>query len=139
MFFLGTYNHTVDAKNRMFIPSKYRECLEGGFVVCKAPDKCLYIYTEQEFERVSETIRALPGTEENREFKRSFFGDAYNAELDKQGRFTLKSELKEYAGISENIIIIGAGNKFEVWDAEARNNNANKVLNYDKYGIDIPF
>ncbi|MBR5991405.1 MAG: division/cell wall cluster transcriptional repressor MraZ, partial [Clostridia bacterium] len=129
----------VDDKNRIFIPSKYRECLEGGFVVCKAPDECLYIYTQEEWEKVAAQVKALPGTAEYRRYKRNFFGNADNAELDKQGRFTIKADLIEYAGLKKEVVIAGSGNKFEVWNAESFERDSYKTRDADDLDVEVIF
>ncbi len=139
MDFLGTYNHSLDAKNRLFIPSKYREYLEGGFVVCKAPDTCLYIYSQEEWSAVAEQVKSLPGTAEYRRYKRDFFKNADMAELDKQGRFTVKGELAEYAGLKKDVVIIGSGNKFEIWDAEEYEDDCYKTRSADDLDIEVVF
>lgn len=142
MDFLGVYNHTLDAKNRIFIPSKYREDLGETFVVCKAPDECLYVYSQAEWEKVSEQIKNLRPDPEKRQtaedinrFKRSFFGKADKVDMDKQGRFTIKAELLEYAHLTKDVVIAGAGNKFEVWDAETFERDSYKTR--DAYDLDI--
>ena len=137
--FLGTYNHSLDAKNRLFIPAKYRDYLEGGFVICKAPDKCLYIYSQQEWEKVADQVKSLPGTEAYRRYKRDFFKNADMAELDKQGRFTVKAELIEYAVFSKDVVILGSGNKFEIWDAEEYEDDCYKTRGADELDIEVVF
>ena len=139
MDFLGVYNHSLDAKNRIFIPSKYREYLGGTFVICKAPDECLYIYSQEEWEKVAAQVKALPGTAEYRRYKRNFFGNADIVELDKQGRFTIKAELIEYANLEKDIVIAGSGNKFEVWDASAYERDTYKTRDADDLNIEVIF
>lgn len=139
MDFLGVYQHKMDAKKRLFIPSKYRGPLSDGFVVCKAPDHCLYIYSKEEWEPVAAQIKSLPGTEEYRRFKRDFFQNADMAEMDSQGRFTVKADLLAYAGLEKEVVIAGSGNKFEIWDAAAYNAEVEKTLNADELGIEVVF
>ncbi|MDO5448672.1 MAG: division/cell wall cluster transcriptional repressor MraZ [Clostridia bacterium] len=139
MDFLGVYNHSLDAKNRIFIPSKYREYLGGTFVVCKAPDECLYVYSQEEWEKVAAQVKALPGTAEYRRYKRNFFGNADIVELDKQGRFTIKAELLQYANLSKEVVIAGSGNKFEVWNAEDFERDTNKTRDADDLDIEVIF
>lgn len=139
MDFLGVYQHKMDAKKRLFIPSKYRGSLSDGFVVCKAPDHCLYIYSKEEWEPVAAQIKSLPGTEEYRRFKRDFFQNADMAEMDSQGRFTVKADLLAYAGLDKEVVIAGSGNKFEIWDAASYNAEVEKTLNADELGIEVVF
>lgn len=139
MDFLGVYQHKMDAKKRLFIPAKYRVPLDGGFIVCKAPDHCLYIYSKEEWEPVAAQVKSLPGTEEYRRYKRDFFKNADMAEMDSQGRFTVKADLLEYAGLSKDVVIAGAGNKFEIWDAAVYDEDCGKTLSADDLGIEVVF
>ncbi len=139
MDFVGEFQHKLDAKKRLFIPSKYRGALADGFVVSKAPDHCLYIYSKEEWEPVAAQIKSLPGTEEYRRFKRDFFKNADLAEMDSQGRFTVKADLLAYAGLDKEVVIIGSGNKFEVWDAASFREDAEKTLSADELGVEVVF
>lgn len=139
MDFLGVHQHNLDAKKRLFIPAKYRNSLQDGFIVCKGQDRCLYIYTQEEWDLVAAQVKALPGTEDYRRFKRDFFKNADFAEMDSQGRFTVKSDLLEYAGLSKAVTIVGAGNKFEIWDAAVYEEDTAKVLNADELNIEVVF
>lgn len=139
MDFLGLYKHSLDAKNRIFIPSKYREYLGGPFVVCKAPDKCIYIYSLEEWEKVAAQVKALSGSENNRRFKRGFFESADMVEMDKQGRITLRAELIEYAGLKKDVVISGSGNKFEVWDVDEYEADTYKARCADDLDIEVIF
>lgn len=137
--FLGTYNYNMDPKKRVFIPAKYREALKDGFVVCKAPDPCLYIYSKEEWEPVADQVKSLPGSAEYRRFKRDFFKNADMVELDSQGRFTIKAELAAYANLQKSVVIAGAGNKFEIWDAEAYENDCEQALTADQLNVEVIF
>lgn len=139
MDFVGEYFHSLDAKNRVFIPAKYREYLSGGFVLCKSPDKCLYIYSKEEWEEVAAQVKSLPGTENFRRYKRDFFKNADIVDMDKQGRFTIKAELVDYAQLTKDIVIAGSGNKFEIWNAEQYNDDCGKTLSADELGIEVVF
>lgn len=139
MDFLGIYKHNLDAKNRVFIPAKYREALQGGFVVCKAPDHCLYVYSQEEWEPVAAQVKSLPGTEAYRRYKRDFFKNADMVELDSQGRFTIKAELSAYAGLTKEVVIAGAGNKFEIWDAASYEDDCYLTRTADELNIEVVF
>ena len=139
MDFLGLYNHSLDAKNRIFIPSKYREYLGDTFVVCKAPDTCLYIYSQDVWEKVAAPVKALPGTAEYRRVKRSFFEAADIVEMDKQGRVTIKAELLEYAKLKKDVVIAGSGNKFEIWDSDEYDTDTYKTRSIDDLNIEVIF
>ena len=104
MDFLGLYNHSLDAKNRIFIPSKYREYLGDTFVVCKAPDTCLYIYSQEEWEKVAAQVKALPGTPEFRRYKRSFFEAADIVEEISALKFVKAVSLSEIDNIDQDFV-----------------------------------
>lgn len=114
MYFNFTYNHTLDAKNRLFIPAKFREQLGEEFVVFKGPEKCLYVYDKETFEQVSRQFVNHP----NRKVQRSFFSQVADASLDKQGRITLSADQLEHADLVKDVAIIGAGQRIEIWAAE---------------------
>ena len=139
MEFLGDFRHKLDAKKRLFIPVKYRSALADGFVVCKAPDHCLYIYSKEEWEPVAAQVKSLPGGEEYRRFKRDFFRNADLVEMDSQGRFTVKADLLDYAGLDKEVLIIGSGNKFEVWDAASVEADSGKTMSADELGVEVVF
>ena len=139
MNFIGEFQHKMDAKKRLFIPAKFRGALADGFIVSKAPDRCLYIYSKEEWEPIAEQVKSLPGSEEYRRFKRDFFRNAELAEMDSQGRFTVKASLLEYAGLDKEVVIVGSGNKLEVWDAAADRQEGEKTLTADDLGIEVNF
>lgn len=114
VYFNFTYNHTLDAKNRLFIPAKFRELLGEEFVVFKGPEKCLYVYDKETFEKVSQQFVNHP----NRKVQRSFFSQVSDASLDKQGRVTLTADQLEHANLVKDAAIIGAGQRIEIWAAE---------------------
>ena len=139
MYFLGEFQHKLDAKKRLFIPAKYRAALADGFVVSKAPDHCLYIYSKEEWEPVAAQVKSLPGSEEYRRFKRDFFRNADFVEMDSQGRFTVKADLLDYAHLEKDVLFIGSGNKFEVWDAGSVNADSSKTKTADELGVEVVF
>ncbi len=116
--FLGEYSHALDAKNRIFIPAKYREELGEMFVITKSVDKCLTVYTMAEWEKLKEKLDSLPATK-SRQIKRFMFANATDVQCDSQGRVLLSAPLREYAGIEKNTVIIGVGSYLEIWDEEA--------------------
>ena len=118
--FLGTYRNSIDSKNRMIIPSKFREQLGGRCMLTKGFDKCLYIYTMADFEEMADKLSRLPQSDADfREFIRDFFGNTQICELDSQGRILLPQNLRSYAGIDKELVTMGAMNKVEIWSAEA--------------------
>ena len=104
--FMGEYNHTIDAKGRLIIPSKFRELLGEEFVLTKGLDGCLSIYPMDEWNAFEEKLRALPLTNKNaRTFTRFFVAGATNCELDKQGRILVPQTLREFAGLEKDVVL----------------------------------
>lgn len=119
---LGEYNHNVDEKGRVSVPAKFREDLGGSFIVTKGLDNCLFIYSKVEWSTFETKLKDLPLTNPNaRNFIRFFFSGACECELDKQGRITLPQNLREYAGLSKDVTIIGVSTRVEIWDREKWN------------------
>lgn len=117
--FMGEYNHTIDAKGRLIIPSKFREILGDTFVVTKGLDGCLFVYDNEEWKRFEEKLRALPITnKEARQFVRFFLAGATEAEVDKQGRILIPNVLREFAGLTKDVVLVGVGSRIEIWSRE---------------------
>lgn len=112
----GEFRHSVDAKGRLFIPAKLRDELGERFTVTRGLDKCLAIYPEAEWRILEDRIRALPMSRA-RDLQRFFFSSAFDAELDSQGRILLPAGLREYAGLTKDVVIIGAASRAEIWDS----------------------
>ena len=122
--FMGEYNHTIDAKGRLIIPSKFRELLGEEFVLTKGLDGCLSIYPMDEWNAFEEKLRALPLTNKNaRTFTRFFVAGATNCELDKQGRILVPQTLREFAGLEKDVVLTGNLNRIEVWSKEKWSEN----------------
>ena len=117
--FMGEYNHTVDTKGRLIVPSKFREQLGDEFVVTKGLDGCLFGYSNSEWENIEEKFRNVPlTTKDARKFARFFFAGAASCEVDKQGRILLPVVLREYAGIEKDVVSVGVFNRVEIWDKD---------------------
>ena len=117
--FLGEYNHTIDAKGRLIIPSKFREALGDTFVVTKGLDGCLFVYDNQEWNAFEEKLKSLPITnKEARQFARFFLAGAAEVEVDKQGRILVPNILREFAQISKDVVLIGVASRIEIWSKE---------------------
>lgn len=112
----GEYQHTVDAKGRMFVPARLRDELGERFTVTKGLDGCLAAYPAAEWDRLEANIRALPMSKA-RDLQRFFFSAAADVELDSQGRILLPANLRTYAGIGKDVVVIGASGHAEIWDA----------------------
>ena len=113
----GKYKHSVDAKGRLFVPAKLREELGEAFYVTLGLDHCLSVYTETGWQAIVEKYNALPISQSRK--IRFLFANAAKCEPDKQGRFLLPTELRDYASIRQNVVFIGQGTRAEIWDAEA--------------------
>ena len=102
--FTGEYNHSIDAKGRVIVPSKFREQLGEEFVVTKGLDGCLFVYPKSEWEGIEEKFRGLPSNAETRRFMRFFFAGAATCEVDKQGRILIPPNLREHADLQKDIV-----------------------------------
>lgn len=117
--FMGEYNHTIDAKGRLIVPSKFREALGDTFVVTKGLDGCLFVYDNEEWKLFEEKLRALPITnKEARQFVRFFLAGAAEVEVDKQGRILIPNVLREFAGLAKDVALVGVGSRIEIWSRE---------------------
>ena len=126
--FMGEYNHTVDAKGRLIVPSKFREQLGDEFVVTKGLDGCLFVYENTEWKALEEKLHALPLTNANaRKFSRFFLAGATTCEVDKQGRILLPAVLREFAKIDKDAVLVGVGSRIEIWSRD----NWNQSNTYD--------
>ena len=118
--FMGEYNHTVDAKGRLIVPSKFREQLGDEFVVTKGLDGCLFVYENTEWKILEEKLKNLPLTNANaRKITRFFLAGATLCEVDKQGRILLTAVLREFAKIEKDAVMVGVGNRIEIWSKES--------------------
>ena len=107
--FMGEYNHTVDAKGRLIIPSRFREELKNEFIVTKGLDGCLFVFPGNEWQIFEEKLKALPLTNKNaRQFSRFFVAD-------KQGRILIPATLREFAGLEKDVVLAGMLNRIEIW------------------------
>jgi len=114
--FLGEYQHSLDSKGRIIVPSRFREELGAKFIATKGLDNCLFLYPMEEWKIIEEKLTALPFTRADvRSFARFFFSGASELEIDKQGRILLPANLREYAGIEKDLIVIGVGARVEIW------------------------
>ncbi len=120
MTFMGTYQNNVDPKGRVSIPVKYREALGERFYVTKGFDRCIDIHTVAGWEKLAGKLHKLSVTKRDmRDFVRFVFGNATEVELDKQGRILLPALLRETVGIEKEVIVMGVGDKIEIWDKAA--------------------
>ena len=117
--FMGEYSHSIDAKGRLIMPAKFREQLGDEFVVTKSPDKCLYVYTNEEWKNFEEKLATLPITNKGtRQFVRFFLAGAATCEADKQGRILLPAVLREYAELDKEVVLAGTSKRIEIWNKD---------------------
>ena len=118
---LGEYEHTIDDKNRLTLPARFRERFAEGIVVTRGIDRCLEAYTREDWERIVETrIASLdPLSQESRRMRRYFFSAAQDAELDKQGRLMLPAPLIEHAKLGREVVVAGVHDHLEIWNRAA--------------------
>ena len=118
--FMGEYHHSIDDKGRLIIPSKFRTELGDKFVITRGIENCLFAYPIERWETIVHKLESLPFTKKDaRNFTRFFLSGATVAEFDKQGRINITSPLIEYAGIKKECVIIGTGDRLEIWAKDA--------------------
>ncbi|MGN0438945.1 MAG: division/cell wall cluster transcriptional repressor MraZ [Lachnospiraceae bacterium] len=117
--FKGEYSHSVDSKGRMIVPSKFREELGVSFVIARGMDRCINAYPKDEWEKYTSWLETFPEINKNaRKFTRAVFSSAFDCEIDNQGRINIPAKLREFAGITKDVTVIGFGNKVEIWSKE---------------------
>jgi len=121
---IGEYKHSLDIKRRTAIPAKFRKEIGKTAVITKGLDKCLFVYTVKEWEKVAEKLSELPtGQADTRSFVRNMFSGAVDVDIDALGRILIPDFLKEYAGLKDRAVIVGVYKRLEIWNEE----------NWDKY------
>lgn len=115
--FIGEYQHNLDQKGRMAVPVKFRSALGDGAIVTRGLDHCLFVFTEQEWQELSQKLMALPMSQSNsRAFVRLMMAGAIKVGLDSQGRILLPDYLRQYAGLVKEAVVTGLYNRLEIWD-----------------------
>ncbi|MEW5785976.1 MAG: division/cell wall cluster transcriptional repressor MraZ [Bacillota bacterium] len=118
--FTGEYQHALDDKGRVIVPARLREELGDRFMITRGLDQCLFIYPSGEWSRIEQKLKELPFTRSDaRAFTRLFFSGAAELEADKQGRILIPQNLREYAAIEKDVMIIGVSSRIEVWSEQA--------------------
>ena len=116
---IGEYEHSLDAKGRLIMPAKLREDVGEKFIVTKGLDGCLFGFSQKEWDNFQEKLKTLPLTNKNaRDFVRLFLSGAIECELDKQGRFLITGNLREYGNLEKEAVIIGVGTRIEIWNKD---------------------
>lgn len=117
--FMGEYHHSIDEKKRLIVPSKFREELGERFIITRGIENCLFVYSIESWNKITQKLESLPFTKKDaRAFVRFFLSGATVAEFDKQGRVNITSPLISYANIKKECVIIGTGDRLEIWSEE---------------------
>jgi len=115
--FIGEYQHNMDVKGRVAVPAKFRNKLSGGAIVTRGLDKCLFLFSSEEWEKLAEKIVSLPLTQANsRAFSRLMLAGAADCEIDAQGRILVPDYLRKYASLEKEVVVAGLYNRAEIWD-----------------------
>lgn len=116
---MGEFQHSIDDKGRLIIPAKFRDGLGASFVVTRGLDNCLFVYPRSEWETIEAKLKSLPFTRADaRAFSRFFFSGATECDLDKQGRANIPNNLREYAKLNRDCVVIGVSGRVEIWAKE---------------------
>lgn len=126
----GTYEHSIDAKGRLFIPAKLREELGVTFYLAMGVDECLAIYPQETWNRFTEKFASLPMSQSAA--MRPLFANASKCELDSQGRIVIPQKLRKYAGLEKDAVIIGVNDRAEIWSAETWNAREEEEMTPEK-------
>ncbi|NLI13884.1 division/cell wall cluster transcriptional repressor MraZ [Pelotomaculum propionicicum] len=141
--FMGEYQHNIDPKGRLFIPARFREGLGDSFVITKGLDGCLFAYPQPEWDALEQKLKSLPFTKgDARAFVRFFFSGAAICEADKQGRILIPGNLREFAHLEKDVVVIGVSSRVEIWAkrqwdeynaraAESYEEIAEKIVDFD--------
>ncbi|MGM1046533.1 MAG: division/cell wall cluster transcriptional repressor MraZ [Bacillota bacterium] len=141
--FMGEFQHSIDDKGRIIIPAKFRDLLGRSFIVTRGLDQCLFVYPTEEWAIMEQKLKSLPLMKSDaRAFTRFFFSGATECEWDKQGRVNLPGNLREFAKLDKECVVIGVSNRVEIWSKEqwqkyyqqseeAFNDIAEKLVDFD--------
>ena len=128
--FIGEYRHTLDDKGRLSIPAKFRASLAGGAVVTRGLDRSLFLYTKEDWEKLTAKIAAMPiGQADTRAFARLILAGAMEAEIDKSGRINLPEFLRTYASLQKAVVVTGVYDRIEIWDEKSWSEYAARTEN----------
>ena len=117
--FMGEFHHSIDDKGRLILPAKFREDLGDNFIITRGLEECLFIYSISEWEKITHKLNNLPFTKkDDRSFMRFFLSGATATEFDKQGRINITSPLISYADLKKECVVIGVGDRIEVWSKD---------------------
>lgn len=126
--FIGEYSHSLDDKNRLALPAKFRASLKSGAVVTRGLDNCLFVFTKTDWQKMVDKITELPiGKSDARGFSRIMLAGAMDVKLDSLGRVLLPDYLKKYAGLNKKIVVAGLYSRLEIWDENKWGVYKNKI------------
>lgn len=132
LMFLGTYEHTLDTKGRMTIPSKYRDLVSGGAYITKGFDQNLMVLTAEVFQRLYDRVTKMNFADPTaRELRRLMFANAFSVEVDKAGRILIPQILRLHASLDGDAKILGNGSYFEIWSPNLWQNHSDKLISND--------
>ncbi len=118
--FLGTHTPRLDDKGRLILPARFRDELSSGLVITKGQERCLVVWPVDSFNHYAASLRAASPTQERaRRYSRVFFASAHDEKPDKQGRVTIPPSLRDYAGLTRDLVVVGADTRLEIWDNAA--------------------
>ena len=118
--FFGTYTPKLDEKGRLILPAKFRDQLTGGLMVSRGQELCLYVWPQEEINRITERLREAPvSNKATRDYVRMFSSASSDERPDKQGRITIPPKLRDWASLTKDVVVIGAMNRLEMWDEAA--------------------
>ena len=121
--FMGEYHHNIDEKGRLIMPAKFRDALGEEFIVTRGMDSCLFVYTKESWDNLTNELNQLSFTKKDvRAFQRFFLSGATMCEFDKQGRINITTPLASYACLSKECVIIGVNDRIEIWAKEKFDN-----------------
>jgi len=116
---IGEYEHSLDAKGRLIMPAKLREDIGEKFIITKGLDGCLFAFSLEEWKNFEQKLRSLPiSNKDARAFSRFFFAGAIDCEIDKQGRFLISGNLRDFAELTKEVVIIGMDSRIEIWSKD---------------------
>ena len=125
---IGEYEHSLDTKGRLIMPAKLREDIGEKFIITKGLDGCLFAFSLEEWKNFEQKLRTLPiSNKDARAFSRFFFAGAIDCEIDKQGRFLITSNLREFAKLEKEIVIVGMDSRNEIWSKEKWQNTEDDI------------
>ena len=129
MAFRGHFDYSLDAKNRLNVPAKFRAAFSSGVVLAKGLEPCVAVWAPDTFERWTESFLSNlnPVSPERRKLTRYFAGSSFDAELDSAGRVTLNQALLDHAGIQKEIVVVGNLDHLEIWDRDAWRREVDEV------------